>query len=175
MDVTVPPPALPGTQLGSGRESLLELGNASGYVIAHEVQHARHSSEHRNVLAMNLLGKLGRNQSGLKVQLRRQQRRNPQAHELTENVTQRKRVQNTNRVKDPLILEILLHLALDRLEAGEHVSVRMDDSFRLPGGARCENDLQGVVWREIADEIGCPAREGLFEIAEEQRRKSCSK
>src|SRR5438309_2158125 len=42
------------------------------------------------------------------------QRWDPQAHKLTEDVTERQCMQKSQRVHEPLVLQILVHLAFDR-------------------------------------------------------------
>ncbi len=51
-------------------------------------------------------------------------------------------MQEAQRMKDPLIAQVLLHLALDGVKAGEHVAVGMDNAFGLRGCAGGEKNLQ---------------------------------
>ena len=74
-----------------------------------------------------------------------EERWNPETHELAEDVAERQRVQKVERVEDALVLQVLLHLALDGVEAGEHVAVGVDDAFGFGGGAGGEKDLEGRV------------------------------
>ena len=84
-------------------------------------------------------------QARFKVHFGAEERRNPQGHELAEDVAERQSVQKMQRVKDAFVLEILLHLGFDGVEAREHVAVGVDDALGFGGGARSEQNLKGCI------------------------------
>jgi hypothetical protein len=57
-------------------------------------------------------------------------------------MAQRKRVQKAKRMHPTLVLQILLHLPLNRSHARRHIAVRMHNALRLGGCSRREQDLQ---------------------------------
>ena len=77
---------------------------------------------------------------------RTQEWRNPDPHELAEYMAERQRVQNPERMKGALKLEILLHLAFDGAQAREHVVMSVDHPLGLSGGARSKDNLQRVIF-----------------------------
>jgi hypothetical protein len=81
-------------------------------------------------------------QAAFEMHLGGHQRRNPQAHELPEDMAERQRVQKAQRMHQALVAQILLHLALDGLEAGEDVAMGVHDALGLGRGARGEENLQ---------------------------------
>ena len=91
---------------------------------------------------------LGRIQRVLKDDGRRQQLRQKDAEELSEDVAERQQVEKAQRMKDALVLQILADLALQRLQVGQDVAVRDDDAARLGRRAGGEDDLHDVVARE---------------------------
>jgi hypothetical protein len=82
------------------------------------------------------------------VDLRRQQRWNPQAHELPKDVAERQRVQNAQGMNEALVAQILADLLLQGIERGQHIALGVHDALGLGGGAGGEDDLQRRIPRE---------------------------
>ncbi len=79
------------------------------------------------------------------MHLRGHQRRNPQAHELPEDMAERQRVQKAQRMHEALVRQIFLHLALDGFKACDDVAMSMDDALGLGGGSGGKQNLQRSV------------------------------
>ena len=58
-----------------------------------------------------------------------------------------KRVQESERMEDAFVLQVLLHLRLNGPQAGQDVVMSVDDALRLAGGAGSEDDLKSVAAR----------------------------
>ena len=76
------------------------------------------------------------------MNLRYQQRRNPKPHELAEDVTERQRMQNAQRMNEALVAQVLGYLLFQRIERGQHIAVGVDNAFGFAGGAGGKDDLQ---------------------------------
>ena len=100
------------------------------------------ASQYGDAVAADQLQQARRLQTAFEMHLRGHQRRNPQSHELPEDMAERQRVQEAQRMHDALVGQIFLHLALDGLKACDHVAMSMDDAFGLGGGSRGEENLQ---------------------------------
>ena len=94
------------------------------------------------------LDELRRGQAALKVQLGGEDRWNPQAHGLAEDVAQRQRVQNAQRMNQPLVAHVRLGAVFDGAHAGQHVAVRKHDALGVAGGAGGEENLQRRLVRQ---------------------------
>ena len=107
----------------------------------------------------------------LEVDFGGKQRGRPEAHELAEDVAERKAVEKAQRVNEALVAQILLHLALDGIEAGEDVAVGVDDAFGRGRGAGGEDDLEGRVegdgWIDGEERVG---GQGTGEVVEGEVR-----
>ena len=89
-------------------------------------------------------------EAGFEMDFCAEEWRNPQAHELAEDVAERERVEKMKWVEDALVLQVLLDLGLDGVEAREHVAMGVDDTFRLRGCAGGEEDLK----RRVEGQVG---------------------
>ena len=67
---------------------------------------ARHGGQHGDALAADGFNKARRHQAAFKVQLGAEDVRHPQAHGLAEDVAQRQRVQNAQRMDQPLVAQV---------------------------------------------------------------------
>jgi hypothetical protein len=77
------------------------------------------------------------------------------------------RIQNPERMNDPLKLEIPLDLTLYGAQACQHIVMRVDYSFGLAGRARRKDDLQRVIFVKTCDRLKQRlARERRVEILE---------
>ena len=99
-------------------------------------QNARHRGQHRNALAVDLLDQPRRCQPALEMHLGLEKRRNPKAHGLAEDVAQRQRVQNAQRMNQPLVAHVGLGAVFDWDHAGQHIAVRENDAFGVARSAR---------------------------------------
>ena len=136
-----PPEFLPGCLFYFLRELRIDRQKMR----AQQIQHARHAGDDGNSFAMDGLDEALRLQARFIVHFGAEERWNPQGHELAEDVAERQRVQKMQRVKDALVLQILFHLLLDRIEAREHVAVGVDDTLGFGGRAGSEQDLKGCI------------------------------
>ena len=93
-------------------------------------------------------GQSRRLQAVFKVDLRYQQRRNPQPHKLAEDVAERQRMQNAQRMHQALVAQVLGHLLFQGIERGQHVAVGVHDALGFPGSSGGEDDLQWRIPRE---------------------------
>ena len=89
---------------------------------------------------------------------------------MAEDVTGWQGVEDSNGMEGALVLEILLHLLLNGCEAGEHVAVGVDDTFRIASGAGGEDDLEIVVGVEVIDNGGLLIGKSGGEIFEGETR-----
>ncbi len=72
-------------------------------------------------------------------------------------------------MKGTFVFEVFRHFLFDGLEAGENVSVGVDDAFGLAGGAGSEDDLQGIGGGQVIDGgVGLRSEDGV-EIGECER------
>ena len=114
---------------------------------AQQLQRARDRNEDRDAFETEAVDHARGFELGIEVDLGSEQRGRPKAHELAEDVAERKAVEEAQRVEDALVAEILLHLALDRVEAGQDVAMGVDDALGRGRGAGREDDLEGRVER----------------------------
>src|ERR1700674_3502475 len=94
-----------------------------------QIENPWHRRQNRDARRLDLAYQICWRHPRLEVNLRGEQCRDPQAHELSENMAQRKCVKEAQRMKNTLVLQILLQLLFNRTQAGEHVSMCMDDSL----------------------------------------------
>ena len=71
----------------------------------------------------------------------RKHRRNEQSEHLAKDMTERKQVQEAQRMNKLFMPEVLLDFALQSLDVGEHIAVRNHNATRLSSGARGKNDF----------------------------------
>ncbi len=128
-----------------GGELRGEIGEGELEMGAQEFEGARHRDEHGDAVKTKVVDDAGGVELGLEVDFGGEQGRGPEAHELAEDVAERQAVEEAQRMKRPLEGEVLLHLALDGVEAGEDVAMGVDDAARCGGGAGGEDDLEGRV------------------------------
>ncbi len=107
-----------------------------------QLQHARHHSGDGDALAADSIHHMAGDKVVFIMHLCGQQRRNPQAHKLAENVAQRQGVQEAQRMKPAFVAQIFLDLALQNFDAGQNIAVRMNDAFRGRRGAGSKENLQ---------------------------------
>ena len=129
MDVAETPPVFPCGFAASGGEV-----GGQGWIFGQEMrfeqlQNSRYGGQYRDAFAMDGRDQARRLQLRFKVDLGGEQRRHPETHELAEDVAEWKAMQEAQRMHPALVLEVFLHLALDRAETGEYVPVGVDDAF----------------------------------------------
>ncbi len=105
-------------------------------------QNARHGGQHGDALGCGSSRSCAARPGGSQNAPRRGEWRNPEAHGLAEDVAQRQRVQNAQRMNEPLIAHVWLGAVFDWADAGQHVAVREHDAFGIAGGAGGEENLQ---------------------------------
>src|ERR1700733_4460917 len=106
------------------------------------MQNAGHRNQHRNSLTPNQLHHSRRLELLAEVDLRRQEGRYPEAHELPEDVTERQTVQKPQWVHPSFVLQVLRNLVLDGLQARKYIAVGEDNSLRLRCRAGCKDNLK---------------------------------
>ena len=52
-------------------------------------------------------------------------------------------------MEDALIFQVFLHLLFDRSKTGKDIAVRMNDAFRVGGGAGSEDYLDGIGFGQV--------------------------
>ena len=72
------------------------------------------------------------------------QRRKKYSQKLPEDVAQWKQVQKTNRMYQPLVLEIFLDLSLDGDQVADHVGMRDHDALGLRRRTGSENNFERI-------------------------------
>ena len=130
---------------------------------AEQIEHPGNRRHHRDPLLVHKPHQAWRLQAVFEVDLRRQQRRNPQAHELAKNVAERQRMQNAQRMNEALVAQVLADLLFQGIERGQHIALGVHDALRLAGGAGGEDDLQRGIPRE-------PWQRKIIRPREPQRR-----
>ena len=87
-------------------------------------QDARHGGQHGDALAVDQLDEPRRGEAAFEVQLGGKDGWDPEAHGLAEDVAQRQRVQNAQRMDEPLVAHVGLGAIFDGPHAGQHVAMR---------------------------------------------------
>jgi hypothetical protein len=128
--------------------ALCQAGQSRLQVHPEQRQYSRHCGQHGDALSPDGFHQPGRDQPALKVQFRPIDRRDPQPHGLAKHMAQRQRVQNAQRVDQPLIAHVRLRCVFDWPDAGQHIAVGQHNTFRIAGGAGSEQDLQRCLRRE---------------------------
>ena len=105
-------------------------------------QDAGHGGEDRDALAADELDEARRGEAAFEMELGGEDGRNPEAHGLAEDVAERQRVQNAQRMDEPLVAHVGLGAFFDGPDAGEHIAVREHDAFGVAGGAGGEENLR---------------------------------
>ncbi len=90
----------------------------------------------------------------MKENLATEQLRHEDAHELSEDMAQRKEIEKTNGVNHALPFQIALNLPLEWSQVRHQIAVSDDDPFRLSRRAGCEDDLYGIVVTVVCYGIG---------------------
>ena len=108
MNAAKAPPALPGANPPGGGDPIGQAGLAGLQMSLQQRHHARHGGQHRDALAVDGLDNPLRHKTALEVKLGGINGRNPQAHRLPEDVAQRQRMQNAQRMDQPLIAHVRL-------------------------------------------------------------------
>jgi hypothetical protein len=122
---------------------------------AQQIEYARDAGDYGNLFAADGLDEALRLEARFEMNFCAEDRRDPQTHELAEDMAEGQRVQKVQRVEDALVLEVLLHLGLDGVETRKHIAMGMDDSLGLGGGAGGKENLKGRVEGECGiAEIG---------------------
>ena len=131
-------------------------------------QHARHRGQNRDALAANEFDEARRGEPALEVQFGFEDGRNPQPHGLAEDMAQRKRVQNAQRMDQPLVAHVGLRAVFNGTDAGQHVAVSDHHALGLARGAGGEENLRRRFVREAGD--GAHLRGGQHGRASPQMR-----
>ena len=114
-------------------------------------QNARHGGQHGDALAADELDEARRGEAALEVQLGAEDGRDPEAHGLAEDMAQRQRVQNAQRMDEPLVAHVGLGAVFNGPHAGQHVAVGDDDAFGVAGGAGGKENLERGFVRKAGD------------------------
>src|SRR5436309_1202025 len=95
-----------------------------------------------------------------------QQLRQENAEELSEDVAQRKQIQEANRVYPFFVLEVFANFDFQRFDVGEQIGVGDHDALGLGGGAGGEDDLKSVGAGDVGGMVGRGGvvAEGVAEI-----------
>jgi hypothetical protein len=131
---------------GCGKLSV-ELGEAQAQMGAQEFQRTRDGDQQGDSVAADAVDHACGFELGLEVDFGGQQCRSPQAHELPEDVAQRKAVEEAKGMKGPLIAAIFCDLTLDGIEAREDIAMGVNYAFGFSSGAGSEDDLEGRIKR----------------------------
>ena len=142
------PPPFPDRLAPGGGQTLRKPRKLRLQPASQQIEHPRNRRQNRDPLLVHEPGQARRLQAVFKVDLRCQQRRNPQPHELAKDVAERQRMQNAQRMNQALVAQVLGHLLFQGIERGQHIAVGMHDALRLPGSAGGEDDLQRRIPRE---------------------------
>ncbi len=119
---------------------------------AQELQRARDRDEDGDAFETNAVDEAGRLELGLEVDFGGEKRRRPEAHELAEDVTERKAVQKPQRMNDALVAKILLHLALD---GGRGLARTLRLVWTMPLGAAVVPEVK-MIWKGASrGDFGC--------------------
>src|SRR5579875_1017084 len=135
MNIAEAPPALPDTVPWRGLDLMGELRIAVEEMAAQDVEHARYRDEERDAFVMDGLDEVVCLQARVEVDFRAEKRRNPEPHELAEDVTEGQSMQEAQRMYKTLVAQVLLHFLLDGCEARQDVAMGVNDTFGLGGGA----------------------------------------
>ena len=114
-------------------------------MLAQDVEDFRHADEHRDPPCLDLRDDVRRVVAAHEHDRAGQHGGNEGRHGLSEQVAERKEIQEAKRKERPAPLSILQNLALDRHDVREDVPVGDDDAFRLSGCAGGEDDLGDIV------------------------------
>ena len=113
-----------------------------------EGQNARHGSQNGDALGADQFNDVRRGEPALEVQLGPEDGRDPESHGLAEDMAQRQRVQNAQRMNQPLVAHVGLGAIFDGPHAGQHIAVGEDHALGFAGGAGGEENLQRGVRRQ---------------------------
>ncbi len=160
MQSTEPPPALRNRHAPGGMHALAQAGKLSFDPAPQQIEHPRNRRQYRDALLLDQPGQARRLQPVFKMHFRHQQRWNPKPHELPEDMAERKRMQNPQRMHQPLVAQVLANFLFQGIERGQHIPVGMHDPLGLPGGAGSKDDLQRGIPRKPRPRADSPGTEG---------------
>src|SRR5216684_151022 len=114
-------------------------------LLPERLQNPRHGHQHRHSLAPDRVHDFRWIQLLLKNYNPAQQRRQKYPKKLPEDVAQWQQVKKPHRMNPSLILQVPLHLPLQRSDVSQHIAVRDHDSPGIGSRPRSKHDLQDVI------------------------------
>ncbi len=108
------------------------------------LQNSRHTHQHRHALPPDRIHNLRRLHLFLKDHGPAQQRRQKHPQELPKYMAQRQQIQKPHRMHPPLILQIPLHLVLQRSNVSQHIPMRNHHTLGFSGSPRSKHNLQHI-------------------------------
>src|ERR1041384_191931 len=99
--------------------------------LAQRVEQARHRNDAVDAFAPHSVDQFTRAQVVLQEDLRADELRHEDGHELAEDVAERHEVQEAQGMKEALPTAIFIYLSFDGREIGEQVAMRKHDALRL--------------------------------------------
>ncbi len=132
--------ALEFLELAARREIAFDL-------VAQRFNQARHGDQHGDALVVNRPNHFRGIESVDKNRGPAENLRQEHSQQLAEDVTQRQKVEEANRVKEPLVAAVAIDFSFDRLEVCEKVAVSENNAAGFCGGSRGEDDFDRVAAR----------------------------
>ena len=120
-------------------------------VIPEHLEDLRHAHQHRDASLANLPDDVVGRVAAREQDQARQHRRHECPHRLAEHVAERQKIEKANRQERLRPLPVLRDLLLDGNDVGEDVPVGDDDALGIGGRAGREDDLRGIVRRQLWD------------------------
>src|SRR6185437_2811729 len=125
------PPAAPEGKTSRRGQLLRKPGHFLDQVPAHQVEHPGNGGENGDAILMDRPDQPSRLKARLIVHLGGNQRRYPKPHKLTEDMTERQRMQKAQRMKDALVSHVLADLLFQGVERSQYVPVRVNNALWL--------------------------------------------
>src|SRR5262249_43036424 len=133
---------------GSGKSRTHLIGKLAFDPLLQRFDYSRHRHQHGYSLALDGGNHFARVQAVLKDHCSPDQRRNEHGHELSEDVAQRKQIEETDGMENAFVFEVLGNLALDWIQTGQQVAMREHYTARFSRGPGGKNNLGSVVAAE---------------------------
>src|SRR6185369_5587867 len=140
------------------------------------LENLRHADQHRDSILVNEVDDLARMNFSCESSRAFQKQRHEDSKRLAEHVTERKQIENANRLKWSSPLFVLRDLFLKRPEIRADVSMSMNNAFRFSSCSGGVHDLYDVIWTYCAWSKGIdglPTGNGVQLRTVEHRLRSC--
>src|SRR5580700_5950528 len=105
------------------------------HLLLQRLQDSRNAHQHRNMFTLDRIQDFRGLQFVLKDHSSTQQRRQEHPKKLAEDVAERKQIQKPYGMNEAFVLQILLHLAFERRDVRQHITVRDYHPFWVGGRA----------------------------------------